>query len=67
VKNSATVAADLGGQSVDVTNWFCVNGFCPAFAGTVPTRWDGTHQSSPYAVKLAPVLLEAFKNAHIFT
>jgi peptidoglycan/LPS O-acetylase OafA/YrhL len=67
VKNDALVAADLGGQAVDVTNWFCVSGFCPAFAGTVPTRWDGTHQSSAYAVQLAPVLLEAFKNAHIFT
>ncbi len=67
VKNSALVATELGGVAVDVTDWFCVSGFCPAFAGTVPTRWDGTHQSSAYAVKLAPVLLEAFKNAHIFT
>ena len=67
VKNDAAVAADVGGQAVDVTNWFCVSGFCPAFAGSVPTRWDGTHQSAPYAIQLAPVLLEAFKNAHIFT
>jgi hypothetical protein len=67
VKNNALVATELGGVAVDVTDWFCVSGFWPAFAGTVPTRWDGTHQSSAYAVKLAPVLLEAFKNAHIFT
>lgn len=52
------VAADLGAWYVNSVDWFCVDGLCPAFVGTVPTKSDHVHMLPAYAVKIAPVILQ---------
>jgi hypothetical protein len=34
----------------------CVDGSCPAFAGTTPIRFDTTHFTTAYAVRVAPAI-----------
>ena len=61
VRQMNSVAASVSGVYVDVQNWFCYNGYCPAFVGATPVRFDNAHMSLEYAAKLAPVLVEQFK------
>lgn len=44
---------------VNTVGWFCVDGNCPAFAGTSPMHADGAHLTAAYSKSLNPVLSEA--------
>ena len=61
------MARALGGVWLDSSPWFCVDGRCPAFAGTTPTKVDQTHMTPEYAEKIAPVLQEALVEARVVT
>lgn len=54
----ATVAAAAasGDHAVDALPFSCWEGICPAFAGTLPTKYDQTHLTVPYAEHIAPYL-----------
>jgi hypothetical protein len=41
--------------------WFCSqDGLCPAFAGTLPIRYDAHHLTGAFSQRLGPVVREAF-------
>ncbi|MBX7268690.1 acyltransferase [Micromonospora sp. Llam7] len=48
-----------GSWHVGTTDWFCVSGQCPIFAGGVIVRLDGNHVTAEYARKLAPLFRDA--------
>jgi len=54
----ATVAAATasGDHAIDALPFSCWEGICPAFAGTLPTKYDQTHLTVPYAEHIAPYL-----------
>ncbi|GAB2854370.1 SGNH hydrolase domain-containing protein [Myroides odoratimimus subsp. xuanwuensis] len=54
---------DLGGEWLDASQWFCVEELCPAFVDQTPTKLDFVHMTTDYAVKIAPVMAEAFQRA----
>ncbi|WP_459982618.1 acyltransferase family protein [Nocardioides sp. AN3] len=56
------LAAQIGGQWVDSSSWFCADGYCPIFVGTTPVRSDLNHMSIQYAERIAPVIGEAFSS-----
>jgi hypothetical protein len=51
----STAAAAAGWNYVDTRDWFCVNGTCPSFVGTIPMKRDAVHLSKEYAELLAPI------------
>ena len=34
----------------------CYNGACPAFAGTIPTKYDTVHMTAAYSAHIAPAI-----------
>jgi hypothetical protein len=48
-----------GARYVDVRNWFCYAGKCPAVIGTTPVMWDGAHITAAWSRALAPELRAA--------
>jgi peptidoglycan/LPS O-acetylase OafA/YrhL len=61
------LAADIGGVWLDSRPWFCVRGkYCPAFAGTTPTKFDWVHMAPAYGHKIAPVIGESLSQAGVF-
>lgn len=54
----ATVAAAAGSgdHAIDALPFSCWEEICPAFAGTLPTKYDQTHLTVPYAEHIAPYL-----------
>lgn len=53
----AAAAGLPGVHRVDMTEYFCSNGTCPAVIGGVPVFFDGSHMSTTYARTLAPYLM----------
>ncbi|WP_434969115.1 acyltransferase family protein [Microbacterium sp. bgisy207] len=55
---SATVAAAAasGDHWIDALPFTCWEEICPAFAGTLPIRYDQTHLTVPYAEHISPYL-----------
>jgi len=53
---SATTAA---GATVDSLAFTCVDDICPAFAGTLPVRYDTVHLTADYSKRVAPVIRHA--------
>ncbi|MET0673663.1 MAG: acyltransferase family protein [Microbacterium pygmaeum] len=53
---AAAVASATGGWVVDALPFTCVQEVCPAFAGTLPIRYDATHLTVAYAEHIAPIL-----------
>lgn len=53
------VATASGAWYVNSVDWFCIDGQCPAFVGTVPTKSDHVHMLPAYAEKIAPAILQA--------
>jgi hypothetical protein len=51
----ATKAA-AGSHFVSSLSFSCVDGVCPAFAGTIPTKFDTVHLTDAYSVRIAPVI-----------
>lgn len=54
----ATLAAATasGDHAIDALPFSCWEQVCPAFAGTLPTKYDQTHLTVPYAEHIAPYL-----------
>jgi peptidoglycan/LPS O-acetylase OafA/YrhL len=50
---AAVAAQGTGDHVVSSLGFTCVEGFCPAFAGTIPTRYDQVHMTPEYAVRVA--------------
>lgn len=49
----------------DYTQFFCVQGYCPAFSGTTPVLADGSHPTRQYAQEIAPAakkVLDGLRN-----
>lgn len=56
------LAADVGGAWIDSSLWNCtVDGVCPAFAGTTPTKFDRVHITPSFAKRQAPALRDALQ------
>jgi peptidoglycan/LPS O-acetylase OafA/YrhL len=63
--NDRTLATDLHGIFIDPTPFFCVNDYCPEFAGRTPTRRDSVHITEAYSKRLEPVILEALRERRV--
>ncbi len=50
------VAEANGAYYVETRDWFCAEGYCPAFVGTTPAYVDGEHLTLQYAQELAPLM-----------
>lgn len=53
---SVSAAAADGDHTIDALPFSCWDGVCPAFAGTLPIKYDQTHLTVPYAQHIAPYL-----------
>lgn len=60
---TAAAAAGSGDRVVDALAFTCWQDVCPAFAGTLPIRYDQTHLTVAYAEHLAPYLRWALDGA----
>ena len=60
-----TAMAAVGGSFVPTSQWFCVDGRCPAFAGNVRMKDDEVHITEQYARMLAPVLSAALSEGGV--
>jgi hypothetical protein len=52
---TATVSA-TGDFFISSLPFSCADGVCPAFAGTIPTKYDTVHLTPAYAVQVAPAI-----------
>jgi peptidoglycan/LPS O-acetylase OafA/YrhL len=55
----ATAPAN-GDHAVSSLPFSCVDGQCPAFAGTLPTKYDQVHMTVQYSEHIAPAIRWAF-------
>ncbi|MER2136234.1 MAG: acyltransferase family protein [Arthrobacter sp.] len=62
LESAAAARANPAVEWVDTTAWFCVEGRCPAFAGTVPLYADAYHLSAAGSRELAPLLAEVLQD-----
>ena len=54
---AATATASATGDFfISSLPFSCADGVCPAFAGTVPTKYDTVHLTPAYAVQVAPAI-----------
>lgn len=60
---TAAAAAASGDRVVDALAFTCWQDVCPAFAGTLPIRYDQTHLTVAYSEHLAPYLRWALDGA----
>ncbi|MCS5721291.1 acyltransferase [Herbiconiux sp. CPCC 203407] len=51
---AAVAASGTGDHVVSSLGFSCAEGYCPAFAGTTPTKYDQVHMTPEYAKKVAP-------------
>jgi peptidoglycan/LPS O-acetylase OafA/YrhL len=58
--STQSAATASGGYFVSSLPFSCYNGLCPAFAGTVPTRYDTVHMTVDYSITVAPSIRWAF-------
>jgi peptidoglycan/LPS O-acetylase OafA/YrhL len=56
------IARTQGATYIESAPWFCVDSYCPAFAGTLATKKDVVHGSDAYMERIAPAVLEAFRS-----
>jgi hypothetical protein len=59
-------AAASGDHAVSSLPFSCWQDVCPAFAGTLPTKYDQTHLTVPYAEHIAPVVRWALAAQGVF-
>lgn len=52
-------AATTGDHFISSLPFSCVGGSCPAFAGTLPTKYDTVHLTTEFSVHIAPALQSA--------
>jgi hypothetical protein len=55
-----SAAPATGDHAVSSLPFSCVNGQCPAFAGTLPTKYDQVHMTVQYSEHVAPAIQWAF-------
>jgi peptidoglycan/LPS O-acetylase OafA/YrhL len=56
---AATDAAKGSDRFITSLPFICANDLCPAFAGTLPTRYDSVHLTVEYSTHIAPALKHA--------
>jgi hypothetical protein len=61
------LAARLGATFVDVEDWYCYAGKCPAFVGDTPVKMDNRHMTPAYALKIVPAARETLTQDHVLT
>lgn len=61
------VIQQAGGIELSVDDWFCFEGLCPAFSGTIPTRIEDGHMTQQYGQRLVPVIREALIDAQVIS
>jgi hypothetical protein len=49
-------APAAGDHAVSSLPFSCVDGQCPAFAGTLPTKYDQVHMTVQYSEHVAPAI-----------
>ena len=54
-----------GDHFVSSLPFSCADGVCPAFAGTIPTKYDTVHMTPAYAERVAPALRYALQTAGV--
>jgi peptidoglycan/LPS O-acetylase OafA/YrhL len=59
VAGEKSAAKTYGADYISTENWFCFNGNCPGFIGTIPATADGEHMTVALAQSLGPVLRDA--------
>lgn len=60
------IAAAAEGIWVDSRPWFCnARSLCPAFVDGTPTKYDASHMSPAYGVKITPEIAESFTAAGV--
>jgi peptidoglycan/LPS O-acetylase OafA/YrhL len=60
---NARVLKDLNLKYVNTKYWFCApNDYCPAFVGTTPTTYEGTHTTREYSEALAGELAASLRS-----
>ncbi|CAL4860299.1 acyltransferase family protein [Microbacterium sp. MM2322] len=60
---SEKAAAEKGDHALSSLPFTCVDGVCPPFAGTLPTKYDQTHLTVEFAEHIAPALRQALDAA----
>ncbi|MGY4856584.1 acyltransferase family protein [Cryobacterium sp. AP23] len=53
---TATASAATGDFYLDSLGFSCVDGVCPAFSGTIPTKYDTVHMTPAYAEHVASAI-----------
>ncbi|WP_253202072.1 acyltransferase family protein [Subtercola sp. PAMC28395] len=53
-------ASANGDHFVTSLPFSCSNGVCPAFAGTLPTKYDSVHLTAEYSAHIGPVIQQEF-------
>ncbi len=53
---AALAASGTGDHYVSSLAFSCAEGYCPAFAGTLPTKYDTVHMTPEYSEHIAPAL-----------
>lgn len=49
----------------DTTPWFCYEGYCPSFAGSLPVKMDDVHMTPEFARRIGPVVWETLRAADV--
>lgn len=62
---TTTTAHGSGGEFVSSLDFTCYQNVCPAFAGTLPIRYDAVHLVPAYAEHIAPLIRQAFVGLHL--
>ncbi len=65
VSGESSLAAKIGGVSIDPADFLCDEGKCPEFLGTLPVRRDANHLSAAFASSLAPVVSEILVSSEV--
>jgi peptidoglycan/LPS O-acetylase OafA/YrhL len=61
------LAEALGGSWVDSRPWFCsIDGLCPSFVGSTPTKHDAVHSTRAYEEMIHPVIDESLRAAGVY-
>jgi len=62
----ALATAGAGDHFVSSLGFVCAEGYCPAFAGRLPVRYDTVHLTPEYSAHLEPVLAQELRAQGVF-
>ena len=60
-------ARAAGATYLDITNWICISGKCPAVIDGVISTYDGGHMTVSLSKKLGPLFQEELENLGILS